>query len=59
MLDNLQITALILLTPLLAFLCSLPLFVSKAAFLTDVEDLPVILNFLDRYYTPGEFTVFT
>ena len=49
MLDNFQVTTLVLLAPLLAFLCPLFIFIGKAAFLTNVEGPPVFLYYLDHH----------
>jgi len=48
MLGNFQVTALMLLAPLLAFLRPLLLFIGKATFFTNIEGLPVFLYLLDH-----------
>ena len=48
MFGNFQVTTLMLLAPLLAFLRPLFLFIGKAAGFTNVEGLPVFLHLLDH-----------
>ncbi len=47
-LGNFQVTTLMLLAPLLAFLRPLFLFIGKATFFTNIEGLPVFLHLLDH-----------
>ncbi len=48
MLGNFQVTALILVAPMLALLRPFLLFIGKATFFTNVEGLPVFLYLLDH-----------
>jgi len=41
-----------LMAPCLAFLCPLFLFIGKATFFANIEDLPVFLHFLDHSFAP-------
>ncbi len=50
-LGDFQVTALMLLAPLLAFLRPLLLFIGKATFFADVEGLPVFLYLLDHHFS--------
>lgn len=51
MLGDFQVTALILLVPMLALLRPFLLFIGKATFFTNIEGIPVLLHLFDHRFS--------